>query len=205
MRRSTLPTFLVVAFLAGLVPPAFSAAAQNSSQKNPSGLQTQTLRGRDARRVATMLEEVRHQLVMLPYYSVFDWLEAEARPDGTVILRGDVVKPTTKSDAEGRVKRLESVSKVVNQIEVLPLMPTDDQIRVALYRAIYKYDSPLFRYGTQAVPPIHIIVKNGHVTLKGIVDSEADSQIAFMAANGVSGVFEVKNDLKVAPTAVSRK
>src|SRR5262245_50205456 len=136
MRRSKLFTFLIVVLLAGFVPPAFSA--QNSKEKSPANLQTQTLRGRDARRVVTMLDEVRHQLVMLPYYSVFDWLEAEGRPDGTVILRGDVIKPSTKSDAEARVKQIESVSKVVDQIEVLPLMPTDDQLRVALFRSIYK-------------------------------------------------------------------
>jgi hyperosmotically inducible protein len=204
MRRSKLFAFLMAVLLAGFIPPAFSAA-QSTKEKNPANPQTQTLRGRDARRVVTMLDEVRHQLVMLPYYSVFDWLEAEGRPDGTVVLRGDVIKPSTKSDAEARVKQIESVSKVVNEVEVLPLMPTDDQLRVALYRSIYKYDSPMFRYGTQAVPPIHIIVKSGHVTLKGIVDSEADSQLAFMAANSVSGVFEVKNELKVAPAALSRK
>jgi hyperosmotically inducible protein len=196
---------LLTALFAGLISPGFSAAAQNPQERNPTNLQAPALRARDARRVVTMLDEVRHQLVMLPYYSVFDWLEAEARPDGTVILRGDVIKPTTKSDAEARVKNLESVSKVVNQIEVLPLMPTDDRLRVALYRSIYKFDSPLFRYGTQAIPPIHIIVNNGHVTLKGIVDSQADSQLAYMAANGVSGVFEVKNELKVAPAQLSRK
>jgi BON domain len=86
---------------------------------------------------------------------------------------------------------------VINSIEVLPLSPMDDQLRIALYRAIFRFDSPLFRYGTQSVPPVHIIVKNGHVTLKGVVSNQMDSQLAYMAANAVPGVFEVKNELQV--------
>jgi hyperosmotically inducible protein len=152
---------------------------------------------RDARRVETLKEEVRHQLVTLPYYSVFDWLQADVKPDGTVTLMGDVTRPTTKDDAENRIKNLESAKRVVNNIEVLPLSPMDDRLRVALYRAIFRFESPLFRYGTQSVPPIHIIVKNGHVTLKGVVLNQMDSQLAFMAANGVPGVFEVKNELQI--------
>ena len=152
---------------------------------------------RDHTRLVTLTEEVRHQLVTLPYYSVFDWLEAKVDTNGDVTLTGDVVKPTTKSDAEARVKTLESVSRVDNKIEVLPLSPNDDHLRIALYRAIFKFDSPLFRYGTAAVPSIHIIVNNGHVQLKGIVASSEDGQLAYMAANGVPGVFEVKNELQV--------
>jgi hyperosmotically inducible periplasmic protein len=152
---------------------------------------------RDQRRLVTLADEVRHQLVMLPYYSVFDWLEANVTANGDVTLTGEVVKPTTKSDAEARVKNLESVNRVDNKIEVLPLSPNDDQLRIALYRAIFKFDSPLFRYGTAALPTIHIIVNNGHVRLKGIVASPEDGQLAYMAANGVPGVFEVKNELKL--------
>jgi hyperosmotically inducible protein len=114
-------------------------------------------------------------------------------------LTGDVVKPTTKSDAEARLKNLESVNRVENKIEVLPLSPNDDQLRIALYRAIFKFDSPLFRYGTAAVPSIHIIVNNGH-RLKGIVATPEDGQLAYMAAKGVSGVFDVKNELQVENT-----
>jgi hyperosmotically inducible protein len=151
----------------------------------------------DGRTSALIADEVRHQLVMMPYYGVFDWLEGEAQPNGTVTLRGEVTRPTTKSDAEARLKKLESVSKVVNQIEVLPPSPTDDAIRIAMYRAIFKYDGALFRYATLAVPPIHIIVKNGRVALKGYVASDMDKQLAYTAARNVSGVFEVKNELMV--------
>src|SRR5436190_658132 len=83
----------------------------------------------------------------------------------------------------------ESATRVANNIEVLPLSPMDEDLRRALFRAIYRYDSPLFRYATQSVPPIHIIVKNGRAALKGVVLSQADSQLAYMAAQSVPGVF----------------
>lgn len=146
---------------------------------------------------AYLIKEVRHQLVMLPYYNLFDWLEGEVKPDGVVVLRGQVVRPTTKSDAETSVREIEGVTKVVNEIEVLPLSPNDDRLRHALYRAIFNFNSPLFRYALQAVPPIHIIVKNGRATLKGLVASEADRQLADTKARGVPGLFEVKNELRV--------
>jgi BON domain-containing protein len=152
---------------------------------------------RQERQTAALKEEVRHQLVMLPYFSVFDWLEAQVSPDGTVTLMGEVTQPTLKSDAEKSIKRLESATSVVNKIEVLPLSNNDDQIRAATYRAIYMNDSPLFKYAMRSVGPIHILVKNGHVTLKGIVANSGDKQLAFMAANGVPGVFGVENQLKV--------
>jgi hyperosmotically inducible protein len=144
-----------------------------------------------------LMREVRHELVTLPFYDVFDWLEGEVRDDGTLLLRGQVVRPTTKSDAEARVRDIERVARIVNEIEVLPVSPNDDRIRTALYRAIYNFDSPLFRYATRAVPPIHIIVKNGRATLKGVVATEQESQLAYTAARGVPGVFEVTNELRV--------
>ncbi|OLD17157.1 MAG: hypothetical protein AUI91_12900 [Acidobacteria bacterium 13_1_40CM_3_56_11] len=131
---------------------------------------------------ALIADEVRHQLVTLPYYNVFDWLEAEVLPDDTVVLGGQVTRPTLKSDAEARVRSLESVAKVENKIEVLPLSTMDDELRLATYRAIFNYNSPLFQYSVRAVPPIHIIVKNGHVTLKGVVANQMDRQLAEMAA-----------------------
>jgi hyperosmotically inducible protein len=152
---------------------------------------------RDTQQMERLKEEVRHQLVMLPYYSVFDWLQAEVKPDGTVALMGEVTRPSTKDDAETSVKRLEAATNVVNNIKVLPVSTMDDRLRVALYRSLFRYNSPLFRYGIQSVPSIHIIVENGHVTLKGIVANQMDSQLAQMAANGVSGVFEVKNELQI--------
>jgi hyperosmotically inducible protein len=150
---------------------------------------------KDAR--AHIIKEIRHELATLPYYGVFDWLEFEVRPDNTVVLRGQVVRPTTKSDAEARVRDVEGVTKVVNEIQVLPLSPQDDRLRAALYRAIYDWDGPLFRYATQAVPPIHIIVKNGRAALKGVVASKADADLAYIKARGVPGLFDVKNELQV--------
>ena len=154
-------------------------------------------RSKDDRATAVIRERVRHELALLPYYGVFDWIEAEAAPKDTVILRGQVIRPTTKSDAEYRVKKIESVAKVINQIEVLPLSPSDDEARIATYRAIFKYNGPLFRYSTSSRPSIHIIVKNGRVTLKGFVANSGDSQIAYTMARGVPFVFEVKNELQV--------
>jgi hyperosmotically inducible periplasmic protein len=140
-------------------------------------------------------QEVRHELAMLPYYSIFDNLAY--RVDGnTVTLFGAVTRPTLKSDAENVVKRIEDVTHVNNQIEVLPLSPMDDRIRVATYRAVYGY-GPLQRYALGALPSIHIIVKNGHVTLEGVVASEGDKNIVNIRANGVPGVFSVSNDLRV--------
>ena len=150
---------------------------------------------KDAR--AHITKEIRHELATLPYYGVFDWLEVEVRPGNTVVLRGEVVRPTTKSDAEARVRDIEGVTKVVNEIEVLPLSPQDDRLRAALYRAIYDWDGPLFRYATQAVPPIHVVVKNGRAALKGVVASKADADLAYVKARGVPGLFDVKNELQV--------
>jgi BON domain len=146
---------------------------------------------------ARIVREVRHELATLPYYGVFDWLEYEVQPDNTVVLRGYVVRPTTKSDAEARVKDIPGVTKVVNEIQVLPLSPQDDRLRLALYRALFDWDSPLFKYATQSVPPIHIIVDHGRATLKGVVASKADAQLAYVRASAVPGLFEVKNELQV--------
>ncbi len=142
-----------------------------------------------------LISEVRHELIMLPYYGVFDNLAF--RIDGrTVILEGQVTWPTLKSDAGNAVKRIEGVEKVVNNIETLPPSPMDDRIRRAVYESIYSY-GPLFKYGGMAVPPIHIIVKNGRVTLDGVVDSETDKNLAGMRANQVPGTFQITNNLRV--------
>ena len=132
---------------------------------------------------------------MLPYYNVFDWLEYKV-DGGKVTLMGEVSRPTLKSDAERVVKRVEGVESVENNIEVLPTSPNDDRIRAAVYRAIYGHPS-FTKYAIRAVPPIHIIVKNGNVRLVGAVANEGDKNIANIQANGVSGVFSVKNDLYV--------
>ena len=144
-----------------------------------------------------LIKEVRHELTMLPYYSVFDDLSYKVE-GGTVTLFGAVVRPSLKSDAENVVKKIEGVERVVNNIEVLPLSPNDDQIRRAVYRAIYSQPG-LDMYSLRAVPTIHIIVKNGNVTLTGAVANEGDKERANIAANGVPGVFSVKNDIQVGP------
>jgi hyperosmotically inducible protein len=147
--------------------------------------------------VDRLVREVRHELLMLPYYDIFDWLEGEVRPDGTVVLRGAVVRPSTKKEAEERVKDIEGVTRVVNEIEVLPASPADDRIRVAVYRALFNGDSPLFRYAHRSQPPIHIIVKNGRVWLKGVVATQLERQVAYTKARSVPGVFDVVNELRV--------
>ena len=140
-------------------------------------------------------KEVRHELVMLPLYDVFDNLAYKVE-GGTVTLFGQVTRPTLKTDAERAVKGIEGVERVENRIEVLPVSGNDDQIRRAVYRAIYGTDG-LDRYGLRAVPTIHIIVKNGHVFLEGAVANEGDKNLANIKANGVSGVFSVTNNLQV--------
>ena len=143
---------------------------------------------------ADISKEVRHELVMLPYYGVFDNLAY--RVDGSkVTLFGQVRDPKLKSDAEKAVKSIEGVTSIDNQIEVLPLSTMDDRTRLAVYRAIYS-KPPLQRYQLGAVPPIHVIVKNGNVTLEGVVANEMDKTVAGIAANGVSGVFKVTNNLR---------
>ncbi|MEN6532898.1 MAG: BON domain-containing protein [Bryobacteraceae bacterium] len=147
-------------------------------------------------RARTRMErEVRHELVMLPYYGLFDNLAF--RVNGTTVtLLGQVTRPTLKEDAARVVKAIEGVDNVENQIETLPISSNDDHIRLATFRAVYG-QAVLNRYALQALPSIHIIVKNGNVTLEGVVDSQNDKNIAGLQANSVSGVFSVTNNLRV--------
>ncbi len=147
---------------------------------------------------ARIQREVMHELLMDPYYSVFDNLAFKVEGN-TVTLLGQVVNPVVKDDAASSVKKIEGVDKVVNNIEVLPTSPNDDRIRRQLYRSIYGFDA-LSRYALGAFPSIHIIVKNGHATLVGVVDSEMDKNVAGVRANSVPGIFSVNNDLQVAAT-----
>ncbi|MBI5083175.1 MAG: BON domain-containing protein [Acidobacteria bacterium] len=140
-------------------------------------------------------KEVRREIVTLPYYSLFDHFAF--RVDGeTVTLIGKVSRPTLKSDAENVVKKIEGVEKVINQIEVLPLSPNDDRLRLALYNSIYGH-SVLQTLAIRAVPPIHIIVENGNVTLEGVVANDLQKRVAGVQASSVSGVFSVTNNLNV--------
>jgi len=143
----------------------------------------------------TVSREVRHQLLMLSRYTVFDILQYSVS-GGHVTLKGSVTNPTLKSDAQAAVKSIEGVESIDNQIEVLPLSPNDDQIRRAVYRAVYSQPS-LQRYAEGAMQSIHIIVKNGNVTLVGAVGSESDKDVANLQAKSVPNVFSVTNELTV--------
>ena len=170
-------TNLTVRFLTGILVASAAFAASGDTAQN------------------RLTKEVRHELVMLPYYGVFDNLAYKVE-GGKVTLFGQVTRPTLKSDAEGVVKRIEGVESVDNRIQVLPLSPNDDRIRLAVYRAIYSRPG-LDRYGLMAVPSIHILVANGNVTLEGVVANQGDKNLANISANGVSGVFSVVNNLSV--------
>jgi len=145
--------------------------------------------------MARIAKETRHEILSLPYFDVFD--NIEFRVDRyNVTLMGQVTRPTLKSDAESAVKGIDGVESVSNQIEVLPLSPSDDRLRVALYRAIYGFSS-LQRYALPVIKPIRIIIKNGHLTLEGVVNNEADKNVVKLRAKGVHGVFSVPNNLRV--------
>ena len=147
------------------------------------------------RAVQRIEREVRHEILMLPYFDVFDNIAFKVE-GYQVTLMGQVTQPVLKKDAENVVKRIEGVQKVVNQIEVLPPSSMDDGLRVRLYRAIYGYPA-LERYAMPVIKPIRIIVKSGHVTLEGVVDNETDKNLAYIQANGVPGIFSVTNNLLV--------
>ncbi len=184
MKRSVMYLCLTTAAVLIFVAPGYSFAEDKARAPQPS-----------AKSEDRITHEVRHELLMLPYYGVFDNLVYKVE-GSTVTLMGQVTRPTLKSDAGNVVKDIEGVEKVDNQIQVLPLSPMDDRSRLALYRAIYNH-AGLDRYALQAVPPIHIIVQNGNVTLEGVVATQTDKDLAGMRANGVSGIFSVVNNLRV--------
>lgn len=142
-----------------------------------------------------LTEQVRHELVMLPYYSVFDHIQFRVEGD-RVILLGKVSRPTLKTAAGRVVKHIEGIKEIDNQVKVLPLSSFDDRIRLGVYRALFRNDM-LSRYSLGAMPSIHIIVENGDVALEGSVATDAERNVAGMMANGVSGVFSVQNNLRV--------
>jgi hyperosmotically inducible protein len=180
---------LALAATVALGLSAAAVAAKHDSNHNDAFITGDANENRIAR-------EVRHQLVTLPYYGVFD--DLAFRVEGSkVTLLGAVTRPTLKSDAENVTKRVEGVTQVDNRIEVLPLSSMDDQTRIAEYRAIYGDPVLSTRYGFRAVPSIHIIVKNGNVTLEGVVANQGDKDMVNIRANGVPNVFKVTNDLQV--------
>jgi hyperosmotically inducible protein len=178
--RALVVAALLALTLAGM--PYLAQAASGAGQKEPKPTNK-------------LVKEVRHELVMLPYYSVFDNLSYKVEGD-RVTLYGQVVRPTLKSDAENVVKSIEGVASVKNEIEVLPTSPMDDQLRRAVFRAIYG-ENGLPRYALASVPSIHIIVKNGHVTLEGVVDNDTDKNMAGLRTNQVPNVFSVTNNLVI--------
>jgi len=179
MKRRMLVVF------AGLLVFATLTQAQDGQRDQPS-----------AKAQERIVKEVRHELLMLPYFGVFDYIAFKV--DGyNVTLLGQVVKPVTKSDAENSVKHIEGVDKVDDQIEVLPPSGMDDRLRLRLFHEIYGYPA-LQRYALGVQKPIRIIVKSGHLTLEGVVDSEGDKNLVGIRANSVSGIFSVTNNLQVA-------
>ena len=170
--------WVILALITSVAATGVAAANPNNSANDPN-----------------TVRKIRKELVTLPFYGVFDNL-AFKYEEGVVTLYGQVSRPTLKKDAARVVERLSGVDQVINKIEVLPLSNFDDRIRVAIYRAIYRQPG-LDRLSIQAVPPIHIIVKNGNVTLEGVAPNKGDATRAFIAANGVPGVFSVKNNLRI--------
>ncbi len=149
-----------------------------------------------ARSTEAIDKQVKHELNMLPYVNVFDYMTFSVDANGNVTLAGEVTNPVVKSDAANAIKRIEGVEHVNNQIQVLPVSFMDNGLRVRLFRTIYGYPA-LQKYALGVNKSIRIIVDNGHVTLVGVVDNEMDKNIAGIRANGVAGVFSVDNQLMV--------
>jgi hyperosmotically inducible protein len=184
MKKNLIVKSLGIAAIAfGLLISAAGIAATPAAQKDSQA-------GKD-----TLQREVVHQLRMLNYYTVFDNL-AYGIDGNRVILEGQVTNPEVKSEAVAAVKSVPGVTDVQDNIKVLPVSNDDDRIRRAAYRAIYG-EPQLSKYGFQSVQSIHIIVENGHITLEGTVDSQADKNIAGIRANSVPGAFSSKNNLLV--------
>jgi len=190
MRRLAIWSALLAMLFLIAVPslpaqPTSSPQSQKTEEKYPSALS----------------REIHHQILMLPFYSVFDFVTFTLQ-NNKVTLSGQVLRHNLKDQAEAAVKSLEGVDSVVNNIVVLPVFPPDDDLRRAIYRAVYE-DPALARYGIPAVPGIHIIVKNGNVVLEGCVDSLSDKNLAALRAGTVANVLGVKNNLVVLPKGIA--
>jgi osmotically-inducible protein OsmY len=195
MKRALFAALTIMALAFTSISAPAAPAPQKKSKK--SRLESRPRAEGEAANVDYLVKEIRKELVTLPFFGVFDWLEGKVEPDGTVLLAGQVTRPTLKKDAQRRVEKVEGVERVINQIEVLPLSPNDDRLRRAVFRELFNFNSPLFRYGQQPIPSIHIIVSRGRLVLKGVVANKGDSDIANIKARGVPGLFEVRNDLKI--------
>jgi hyperosmotically inducible protein len=184
LKKQILPLLMAVAVI--MLP----AAARTALAAPAHGAEA----SHTAKPVRGLADEIRHQILMLPYYGVFDNLEFSVQDDGTVVLSGQAMRPTLKSDVENVVRRLPGVGEVINRIEVLPLSSFDNHIRLAVYRALFS-STQLDRYALGATPSIHIIVKNGNVTLAGVVATQTDKNVAGIIASGVPGTFSITNNL----------
>jgi osmotically-inducible protein OsmY len=195
MKRALFAALTIMALAFTSISAPAAPAPQKKSKK--SRLESRPRAEGEAANLDYLVKEIRKELVTLPFFGVFDWLEGKVEPDGTVLLAGQVTRPTLKKDAQRRVEKVEGVERVINQIEVLPLSPNDDRLRRAVFRELFNFNSPLFRYGQQPIPSIHIIVSRGKLVLKGVVANKGDRDIANIRARGVPGLFEVRNELKV--------
>jgi len=200
-KRQLCATVLSVLILSALALPA---PALKMSGTRPGTSATAVQSPEAVQRLqARISRETYHELIMLPQLSIFDHLAYKI--DGAnVTLMGEVRNAVLKDDAEKSVKRIEGVESVKNEIEILPPSPNDDRIRRQVARAIFR-DDRLFRYSLASIPSIHIIVKGGHVVLKGSADTQGDKDAAGMRANGVSGVFSVENELEVTRPTEKKK
>jgi hyperosmotically inducible periplasmic protein len=193
MKRALFAAFTIMALAFTSISPSATAAPQKKKKKS----RIEANSNAESRDLADLVKEVRKELVTLPFFGVFDWLEGKVEPDGTVYLGGQVTRPTLKKDAQRRVEKVEGVDRVINQIEVLPVSPNDDRLRRAVFFELFNQNSPLFRYGQQPIPSIHIIVSRGKLVLKGVVANKGDRNIANIRASGVPGLFDVRNDLLI--------
>jgi hyperosmotically inducible periplasmic protein len=195
MKRALFTAFTIMALAVTSITSISSTAAPAPQKKSKKRLESRPGGGDESRNVDYLTKEIRKELVTLPFFGVFDWFEGKVEPDGTVYLAGQVTRPTLKKDAQRRVEKVEGVDRVINQIEVLPLSPNDDRIRAAVFRELFSFNSPLFRYGQGPNPSIHIIVSRGKLVLKGVVSSKSDRDLAVIKARGVPGIFDVRSDL----------
>ncbi len=178
------------------------AMPQSSNPPQPNGPQNQNndqvfLAGPE--NATQLARQIRHNLLTLPYYSVFDDLYFNV--SGSVVTLGGACPPEPpwdiRSEAAAAVKQVKGVTQVINNIKLLPLSPMDWEIRRAEVKAIYGDSEIGTRYGYQALPSIHIIVENGHVTLTGVVDNQFDNTLIRTRANTVPNVFSVTDNLVV--------
>jgi osmotically-inducible protein OsmY len=197
MKRALFTAFTIMALAGASITSITSSAAPAPQKKKKSKLEARPGAEGGSADIAYLQKEIRKELVTLPFFGVFDWFEGKVEPDGTVYLAGQVTRPTLKKDAQRRVEKVEGVDRVINQIEVLPLSPNDDRIRQAVFRELFNFNSPLFRYGQGPNPSIHIIVSRGKLVLKGVVSTKSDRDLANIKARGVPGIFDVRNDLSV--------